>query len=374
MTSKNDKSVILISPFFHPNIGGVESHLLDYTSALHTRGVNFVVYTLRNFFIRPEANRILNKDTVTYYPWPIKIFSWIDWSPILVFLCFFPPTFFITWRAVIKHSGKVVHAQGITALLACAILKKFYKFRLVVTLHSFYESVGISLPVVRSAMRAADSVLCVSQTIRDQVERQFKVRSVRTVKYWVNTEIFKRGATDKDPIAGGEKSLSVAFVSRYIEKKGVKEFVELARRMPNLRFISCGEGPLSEFMRSQSIKIPNLVDLGPLDQMGVAGLLAKVDVLLILSKYPEGFGRVLLEAMACGVVPIGFNQGEIPKVIKPGVGYIVGVGDLDAVQGHLLQLSNNRVLLESLSNESERYVQFNYSVNNAEDYIAQYEL
>ena len=45
----------------------------------------------------------------------------------------------------------------------------------------------------------------------------------------------------------------------------------------------------------------------------------------------ESFGLVLLEAMACKVVPIGTNVGGIPEVIEHGeTGYIVELGDIEA--------------------------------------------
>ena len=45
--------------------------------------------------------------------------------------------------------------------------------------------------------------------------------------------------------------------------------------------------------------------------------------------WPEPFGLVMIEAMACGTPVIAFNCGSVPEVIDPGVtGFIVN--DIDA--------------------------------------------
>jgi len=71
---------------------------------------------------------------------------------------------------------------------------------------------------------------------------------------------------------------------------------------------------------------------------GAMGLLMPID-------WPEPFGLVMIEAMACGTPVIAFNRGSVPEIIEDGVsGYIVEdeMGAMAAVN-RLSKLSRNTV-------------------------------
>jgi glycosyltransferase involved in cell wall biosynthesis len=66
-----------------------------------------------------------------------------------------------------------------------------------------------------------------------------------------------------------------------------------------------------------------------------------LDLLVLPSRtlptWKEQFGRVLIEAMACGVAVIGSNSGEIPNVVGDA-GLLFPEGNVAALHGHLQRL------------------------------------
>ena len=81
----------------------------------------------------------------------------------------------------------------------------------------------------------------------------------------------------------------------------------------------------------------------------VERLIPLAHVLLMPSEL-EAFGLAALEAMACGVPPIGTNAGGVPELITHGVdGFIEAVGDIDAQAARAVQLLTDDRLHERMA-------------------------
>jgi glycosyltransferase involved in cell wall biosynthesis len=84
-----------------------------------------------------------------------------------------------------------------------------------------------------------------------------------------------------------------------------------------------------------------------------------LDVLVLPSRsrpnWKEQFGRVLVDAMACGVPVIGSTCGEIPQVIGDA-GLIFPDGDAAALREHLRVLRDNRALRRDLAQRGRQRV------------------
>ncbi|WP_454858438.1 glycosyltransferase family 4 protein [Rhizobium binxianense] len=73
---------------------------------------------------------------------------------------------------------------------------------------------------------------------------------------------------------------------------------------------------------------PNVEFIGEINEHQKAGFLGNASALLFPIDWPEPFGLVMIEAMACGTPVVAFRCGSVPEVIDEGVSGLL----VDSVQ------------------------------------------
>ena len=113
----------------------------------------------------------------------------------------------------------------------------------------------------------------------------------------------------------------VGFTGRFVEEKGIdtllEAFIRSTRRW-NLLFV--GGGPLAVRIESLRLRYPVAVQLvRDVHHDDMPAYLRAMDLLCAPSRttahWQEQFGRMLIEAMACGVPVVASDSGEIPHVV-----------------------------------------------------------
>ncbi len=96
--------------------------------------------------------------------------------------------------------------------------------------------------------------------------------------------------------------------------------------------------------------------------------LRKLDVLALPSRstptWKEQFGRVLIEAMSCGVPVVGSSSGEIARVIGEG-GLIYPEGDIAALAAALRRLADDPACGAALGQRGRKRVLEHYTHGGA---------
>ena len=144
-----------------------------------------------------------------------------------------------------------------------------------------------------------------------------------------------------------EMPFTIGFAGRLVPAKGIDDLLAAVARLDfPFRLLVAGDGPLRERVESADIGRGQL-DLRPgLRSAQMPDVYAQMDLLVLPSRttrtWAEQFGKVLCEALLCGVPVLGSSSGEIPWVVQTsGGGRIFGEGDVGALARAITELHDD---------------------------------
>ena len=190
--------------------------------------------------------------------------------------------------------------------------------------------------LVPRAVHSAQRVICVSSFTASDVVRRYGVDADKLRVIGLAPSLARLGRAVSEP-PGGPFLLAVGDLRA---KKDLLTLIaawrQLRRQGAEYRLVvagvDAGEGPrLRQAAAGEPLELPGYVDDASLDE-----LLCGADVLIHPSRY-EGFGLVLLEAMARGTPVIAARATALPETAGPGALYF-DPGDSSDLAARLQEL------------------------------------
>lgn len=215
-------------------------------------------------------------------------------------------------------------------------------------------------PVVAFSINQSDAITAVSQNLRDETYRTFKIeKEIEVIHNFVDVKRFNKKPIDafrKVIAPNGEKILMHASNFRRIKRVAdvVRIFAEVNKKVPS-KLLFVGDGPDRTDIEAMCREL-GLFDetrfLGKQEQM--EDILAIADLFLLTSEY-ESFGLAALEAMASGVPVISTNAGGVPEInIHGKTGFLSEIGDIEDMSHHAIELLSDEKKLMHFKKEASK--------------------
>ncbi|MBW4520326.1 MAG: glycosyltransferase family 4 protein [Scytolyngbya sp. HA4215-MV1] len=175
----------------------------------------------------------------------------------------------------------------------------------------------------------------------------------------------------KQKLQTHDQEILIGYVGRIVEEKGLKTLLYALQQLPDLpwRLVMLGAGAYeAEFDAiAQKLHLSDRIRrLGYISHAEAPLYLAAFDALVLPSEtrpnWKEQFGRVIIEAMACGTPVIGSTSGEIPHLIQStGGGLTFPEANPTALAEQLRQIILNSQLRQTLAAHGKQRVLQDYT-------------
>lgn len=188
-----------------------------------------------------------------------------------------------------------------------------------------------------------------------------------TIPLGTSSELFRPSTAVSCPDVP-DGCFRIGYVGRLTKEKGLYVLLEAVTRLTHpYCLLMVGDGPDATALREHAADL-NLTTrvkwLGNIPYQRLPELMNCMDVLVLPSlttpTWKEQFGRVLIEAMACGVPVIGSSSGEIPNVVGE-CGLIVPEGNAEALASALERLAGDAQLRAHFAKLGRERVLENYA-------------
>jgi glycosyltransferase involved in cell wall biosynthesis len=185
---------------------------------------------------------------------------------------------------------------------------------------------------------------------------------VRTVHHGLPTKILTPRNVKQDYLA---------VLGRVSPEKGVDKAIHIAgkagMRVKIAAKVDAADQDYFDAIIKPLLKQPHVEFIGEINEMQKPDFLSAAHGLLFPIDWPEPFGLVMIEAMACGTPVITYERGSVPEVIEDGLTGFITRDEADAVRAvqRLGELDRTKVRARFEERFSARRM--------AEDYLSVYE-
>jgi glycosyltransferase involved in cell wall biosynthesis len=322
--------ILMVTPRFFPEMGGIENHVYEVSRRLVDRGFRVTVLTTDRSGQFPGQEVVRGAYIVRVPAWPKKRDYYV--APDM-------------YRRILSSDADLLHVQGYHTFVPPIAMAAALRRRLpyVLTFHSGGHSSplrnALRWPQHRALaplVRRAAHLIGVSQFEADFFRQRMGTSQQRFSM--IRNGAHMPGALDAPSELGGAPVIvSVGRLERY---KGhhrlISALPHLLAEMPDAQVQILGEGPYKPELRAVAAQLGvadhvTIAAVPPADRSGMANLLARANLVVLLSDY-EAHPVAVMEALALGRRVLVTDGSGLREMI-----------DHDAVEGVAAQATPQQI-------------------------------
>jgi lipopolysaccharide heptosyltransferase II len=330
--------------------GGVERGTVDLAKYLLQKGHGSVVVSAGGALVGD-----LTSAGVVHYALPVH-----KKSPLAVWRSIRSLT-----KIVRAENVDIIHARSRVPALVAFFVSRRTHVPFITTCHGFY-----SKHLLSRIMGWGKIVIAASHIIGKRMRDDFGVphQKIRMIHRGVNLSEFQFHAASPEK----KNQIVVGLIGRITPIKGhplfLKAMARVTRVFPNVKIQIIGDAPKPQYkeellMLTRRLGLSHCVEfLGT--RYDIPALLSKMGVLVVPSVGEEAFGRVAIEAGACGVPVVATRIGGLVDIIEDGKdGLLVPADDPRLLAEAVIRLLKNPDLAAGLAASLRKKVEKEFSLD-----------
>ncbi len=269
-------------------------------------------------------------------------------------------TLYILVRLLLKEKPEIVHLHSSKAGFIGRIAARIAGVRCIVysthghIFYGYFSKVKIWVFIQLEKLGACCGDIITTLTEREKADFcNLKIASEDKIivvpNGLINIESYSgKGAGRLRAEIGIDKdTILLGWIGRFETIKGPDIFLKVCRRLKetsteNFGVVMVGDGTLFDDIKkqSESLGLNKFLHFTGY-RSAIADIIKDIDILILTSRN-EGFGMVVLQAMAAGKPVIAMDVGGVGELIEDGeTGYLVPFDDIDSMVRYIQRLINN---------------------------------
>jgi len=211
---------------------------------------------------------------------------------------------------------------------------------------------------IRSLLRRSDIVIGQSTNTLDNMRRYY-APEIQGVQIPLGIRKPPVLPVSRHAYGFADDEVLLVTVGRLVARKAVDQLIQASEilKAEKIRLLIIGSGPQESLLRKQCLerKLEDRVRfMGQLSEEEKFRCLRMCDIYVSTSQH-EGFGLVFLEAMACGLPVICYDQGGQRDFLEDKLtGYVLSLNDLTQFVSACRQLAHDSSLRQKIGQENVR--------------------